>query len=43
MYRVFENCLMYNGPENDVGKVGLAIHSEFKQLVEQCNLHKYMQ
>ena len=28
--RVFENCLLYNGTEHEVGKVGMAINAEFK-------------
>jgi hypothetical protein len=40
-FRVFENCRMYNGTDSEVGRVGVAISLEFKQLVTQYQLEKF--
>ena len=38
---MFENCKLYNGTDSEVGKVGVAISQEFKQLIGQYQLEKY--
>lgn len=34
MVRVFTNCVLYNGSESDVGKIGLNIQKEFEILLK---------
>ncbi|CAD8089289.1 unnamed protein product [Paramecium sonneborni] len=40
---VFDNCILYNGSENEVGQIGLALKQEFLNQVEQTGLKKHLQ
>ncbi|CAD8058930.1 unnamed protein product [Paramecium primaurelia] len=40
---VFDNCVLYNGSENDIGQIGLALKQEFLNQVEQTGLKKHLQ
>ena len=37
-FRIFTNCKLYNGTESEVGKIGIAVHDEFKKLVDNYNI-----
>ncbi|CAD8165071.1 unnamed protein product [Paramecium octaurelia] len=39
---VFDNCILYNGSENDIGQVGLALKQEFLNQIEQTGLKKHL-
>ena len=38
IFRVFGNCVLYNGSESEVGKIGLAIQREFEGMVKSQHL-----
>ncbi|KAM3131429.1 hypothetical protein pb186bvf_016501 [Paramecium bursaria] len=40
--QVFENCVLYNGSQNEVGQIGVNMKQEFLELVDQHRLNKYM-
>lgn len=35
---MFHNCVLYNGSESEVGKIGLAIQREFENMVKSQQL-----
>ncbi|CAD8068392.1 unnamed protein product [Paramecium sonneborni] len=39
---VFDNCVLYNGSENEVGQIGLELKQEFLNQVEQTGLKKHL-
>lgn len=42
MQLVFDNCLKFNGEENNVGKICKGVRDEFKRLYEQLNIEFYL-
>ncbi|CAK73818.1 unnamed protein product (macronuclear) [Paramecium tetraurelia] len=40
---VFDNCILYNGSENDIGQIGLSLKQEFLNQIEQTGLKKHLQ
>lgn len=42
MKLVFSNCLLYNGPNSEIGKVGIRIEEEFDKLCKELNLDAYL-
>jgi hypothetical protein len=38
-FRVFSNCVLYNGSESDVGRIGLNIQKEFENLLKTSPLN----
>ena len=42
MMLVFDNCLKFNGEENQVGKLCKNVKEEFKKLYDQLNLDFYL-
>jgi len=42
MRQVFQNCLIYNGVESEVGKVGIGLEREFESLLQSHNFYSYI-
>jgi ankyrin repeat protein len=42
MKQVFQNCLIYNGVESEVGKVGIGLEREFDSLLQSHNFYSYI-
>jgi len=42
MKQVFYNCILYNGSQSEIGKIGISVQNEFERLSKEHNLESFL-
>ena len=41
-FRVFQNCLLYNPPKTEIGKIAINLQTEFEKACKENNAEQFL-